>query len=246
MPEHVLHLAILALPDREGEPNVAALGAVERGRDGTITDAVEGDAGAQAVEVTLPYAAVRAHAITAQPAGRRQLERARKRAVVGQQQQALGVEVEAADADETRQPRRQGAEDRRTAAGVSVRRQQAARLVVKEEPRALAHGQRLPVDRDAVVGRDIARGRGDDRAVDRHPPGGDPRLGFAARTQPRPRDRLGDALAGRWTLVLPAHMPHGWARCSSRGVIADQGPLISSQIRVSHRQSVISGSPNIF
>src|SRR2546425_1272545 len=100
VPEHVLHLAILALPDRKGEPNVAALGAIERGLDRTITDAVDGDAGAQPVEPTLPDATVGTHAITAQPTGRRQLERARKRAVVGQQQQALGVEVEAADADE--------------------------------------------------------------------------------------------------------------------------------------------------
>src|SRR5262249_29935093 len=117
VPEHVLHLAILALPDRKGEPNVAALGAVERGPDGTITDAVDGDAGAQAVELTLPNAAVRAHAIATQPTGRRQLERARKRAVVGQQQQALGVEVEAADADETQQPRGQGGGERPPAAG---------------------------------------------------------------------------------------------------------------------------------
>src|SRR5262249_56831755 len=28
--EHVLHLAVLALPDRKGEPNVAALGAIDR------------------------------------------------------------------------------------------------------------------------------------------------------------------------------------------------------------------------
>src|SRR5262249_45703792 len=45
--EHVLHLAVLALPDREGEPHVAALGAMDRGLDRTIADAVDGDAGAQ-------------------------------------------------------------------------------------------------------------------------------------------------------------------------------------------------------
>src|SRR5215510_12879436 len=156
--EHVLHLAVLALPDREGEPHVAALRAIDRSLDRTIADAVDGDAGAQRLELILPDAAVRAHAITAQPTGRRQLERARERAVVGEQQQTLGVEVETADADEARQPRGQGGEDGRTAAGIGVRRQQPARLVVEEEPRALAHGQRLPVDRDAVVGRDIARG----------------------------------------------------------------------------------------
>src|SRR5262249_7983260 len=75
--EHVLDLTILALPDRKGEPNVAALGAIERSLDRTITDAVDGDAGAQPVELTLPDATVGTHAITAQPTGRRQLERTR-------------------------------------------------------------------------------------------------------------------------------------------------------------------------
>src|SRR5262249_27000911 len=91
--EHVLHLAVLALPDRKGEPNVAALGAIDRGLDRTIADAVDGDAGAQPLELILADAAVCAHAITAQPTGRGQFERARERAVVGEQQQALGVEV---------------------------------------------------------------------------------------------------------------------------------------------------------
>src|SRR6516162_1108171 len=40
--EHVLHLAVLALPDRKGEPNVAALRAIDRGLDRTIADAVDG------------------------------------------------------------------------------------------------------------------------------------------------------------------------------------------------------------
>src|SRR5262249_13891584 len=139
--EHVLHLAVLALADRKAEPDVAALGAIDRGLDRTIMDAVNGDAGAQPLELVLANAAVRAHAIAAQPTGRRQLERARERAVVREQQQALGVEVETADADEARQPRGQSGEDGRTAAGIGVRRQQAARLVVEEEPRALARGQ---------------------------------------------------------------------------------------------------------
>ena len=36
-----------------------------------------------------------------------------------------------------------------------------ARLVVEEQPGALALRQRLAVDRDAVAGRDVERGRGD-------------------------------------------------------------------------------------
>ena len=51
MAEHVLHLAVLAFADREGEPDIAALHAIDRGLDRTVADAVDGDAAAQAVEL---------------------------------------------------------------------------------------------------------------------------------------------------------------------------------------------------
>src|SRR6266576_3740025 len=47
--EHVLDLAVLAFPHRKGEPDVAALRAVERRLDRTVADAVNADAGAQPV-----------------------------------------------------------------------------------------------------------------------------------------------------------------------------------------------------
>src|SRR5262245_61016536 len=103
VPEHVSHLAVLALADRKGEPDIAPLDAIDRGLHRTVADAVDGDARAQAVELGLRHAAVGAHAIAAQPAGRRQFERAREPAVVGEEEQPLGVEVEPADADQPRQ-----------------------------------------------------------------------------------------------------------------------------------------------
>ncbi len=86
-----------------------------------------------------------------------------------------------------------------------MRGHEAARLVIEEEPRALARGQRLAVDGDAVRRRHVERGRGDHLAVDRDPPGRDPGLGLPARGQPRARDDLGDALALPGLVVLPAH-----------------------------------------
>ena len=44
MAEHVAHLAVLALADRKGEPEVRALHAVERGFDGAVVDAADRDA----------------------------------------------------------------------------------------------------------------------------------------------------------------------------------------------------------
>ena len=100
MAQHVAHLAVLALAHREREPDIGALLAVERRLDRAVADAVDRDAVAQRVELRLRDLAVRAHAIAPQPAGRRQFQHAREPAVIGQQQQALGVEVEPADADQ--------------------------------------------------------------------------------------------------------------------------------------------------
>src|SRR5712691_12818563 len=78
MAKHVLDLAVLALAHREHEPHIGALLALEQRLDRPIADAVEGDATAQLVEPRLLDAAMRAHAIAAQPAGRRQLQHARE------------------------------------------------------------------------------------------------------------------------------------------------------------------------
>ena len=137
--------------------------------------------------------AVGAHAVAPQPPGLRQLEQARERAVIGEQQQAFGVEIQPADADEAGQVRRQILKDGRPALRVGARGHEAARLVIEEEPRALARRQRFAVDADAVARRHVERGRADDRAVDRDAASGDPVLGLAAGSQAGARDRLGDA-----------------------------------------------------
>src|SRR5262249_60743763 len=98
--------------------------------------------------------------------------------------------------------------------------------MVEEEPRALAQRKLAAVDGDAIGGRDIARRRGDHLTVDRNPPRSDPRLGFAARTQARARDELGNALARWGSIALSAPVPHPYARCRRRGRIADPNSLI--------------------
>jgi len=193
--EHVPHLAVLALPDRKGEPHVRPLLAVERRLDRPVLDAVDRDATAQAVEVALRHLAERAHAIAPQPTGRRQLQHPCEPAVIGEQQQAFGADVEPSDREQARQVLGQRREDGRPAFGVRMGGHETARLVVEEEPGALARRQRRTVDRDAVGGGHVAGGRGDRLAVDRDAAGRDPRLGLAARGKTGARDHLGDAFA---------------------------------------------------
>src|SRR3546814_1987328 len=76
-----------------------------------------------------------AHAVAAQPAARRQLQLPLEGAVVGQQQQAFGVDVEPPDRLQARQLGGQAVEHRGAALRVVRRGDLAARLVVAEEAR---------------------------------------------------------------------------------------------------------------
>src|SRR6516164_4151647 len=121
MAENIAHLAVLALADREAEPEVRALYALERRVDLPVMDAIDRDALAQFVELVLRDRAVRAHAVATQPAGCRQFENARQRAVIGQEKKPLGVEIKPPDADQAWQFHRQPLEDCQPALRVAAR-----------------------------------------------------------------------------------------------------------------------------
>ena len=93
--------------------SVRALHAIELRLDRAVDHAVDGDAAAKLVELRLVDLAVRAHAVAAEPAGGGKLQHAREPAVVGEEQQALGVDVEPADRHDARHVRGQGGEDGR-------------------------------------------------------------------------------------------------------------------------------------
>src|SRR5262249_7914859 len=116
-----------------------------------------------------------------------------------------GVHVEPTDAEKPRQIFRQGIEDGRPALRIVARRHQLARLVIEEEPCALALRQRLAVDRDAILRRPLAGGRGDGLAAGRHAPGRDPGFRLTARAEARARHHLGNALTGGGTGSVLAH-----------------------------------------
>src|SRR6185312_3651662 len=96
-PEHILDLAVLAFAQGKDEPDVAALLALERGFDRAVLDAIDLEPVLERIELRLRNGAEGADAVFAQPAGGRQFEHALEAAVVGEQQQAFGVDVEAAD-----------------------------------------------------------------------------------------------------------------------------------------------------
>jgi len=192
--QDVLDLAVLALAQAHGDPQVVALHALDARLDGPVVDAVDADAAAQGVEPVLRDLAVGADLVAPQPPGLGMGNGAREPAVVGEEQQALGVDVEPADGDDPRQLLRQAVEHRRAALRVARRRDEAARLVEEPQAGALLGGEGLAVDGDPVGRRDVDRRGGEDLAVEGDPAFRDHRLDVAARGDACPRDRLGDAL----------------------------------------------------
>ncbi len=192
--EHVLDLAVLAFAQTHGDPDIGPLRLVERRLDRAVEHAVDGDAFLQLVEIGLLDLAVGAHAVAAQPAGRRQFEHAGETAVIGQQQQAFGIDVEAADGQDARQVVRQVFEDRRAALRVGIGRHQAGRLVVEPEARALDAADRHAVHFDAVGEGDVDDGGIQHRAVHADAAFHDHALDIAARGHAGARQQLGNAL----------------------------------------------------
>src|SRR6202453_539323 len=195
MRHHVADFAVLAFADRKHQPDIGAMVALQRRIDRPVFDAVDFDAFFQLVELGLRHFAMGANAIAPQPAGVGQFERARQPAIIGQQQQALGIEIEPADRDQPRQTLRQIIEYRRPAFRVGMGGHQAARLVKHEQAGALARRQRLAVDGHDIIGGDVERRRIDHTAVDRDAALPDPFLGVAARGETGAGHHLGNALA---------------------------------------------------
>ncbi len=197
-----LDLAVLALADAHGEPEVVALAAFHARLDRTVLDPVDGQTLIEGCEPRLVDLAEGPDPVAAQPAGRRQFERALDAAVVGEEQQPLGVDVEASDGEHARQMTRQHLEHGRPTVRIALGGHETARLVIEPEARALGRRQGLAVDGDAVAARDVERGAFDDLAVDRDAALVDPVLDLAARAEARTRDDLGDALAGERLVVV--------------------------------------------
>ena len=105
-------LAVLALADADGQPGIGALLAVQRDLHRLELLALDGDAATQGGKGQVIGLAVDAHAIAAQPAGGRQLQPALQLAVIGQQQQPLGIQVQPANGHHPRQIARQRVEHR--------------------------------------------------------------------------------------------------------------------------------------
>jgi hypothetical protein len=156
--EHAFDFAVLAFAQRDREPAIRALHAIERCLDSRVLHAIERQALAELIENGLIGCAIGADPVTPDPAGRRQFEDARKAAVIGEQQQSFRINVEPADADDARAVwpmLAQKIKNRRPPLWVTRGRDEAARLMEQKEPRPRPLDKRLTVDGDSITRLDV-------------------------------------------------------------------------------------------
>ena len=159
-----------------------------------------------------------ADAIAAEPAGGGQLEDALQAAVIGEEQQALGVDVEPADGEDARQAFCcELFEDGLAALGVLLGDHEAGGLVIEPDAGALARSASgRAVDLDLVLVGDVEGGGADHLAVDGDAAVLDPALGVAARAEAGAGDDLGEPVAVGVRAAGDVSVTGSGAPCGSR------------------------------
>src|SRR3546814_2595077 len=162
---HVAYRAIFAFGQRHLDPLIAPGAAFEIGVYLAIADAVGGDSEDQLFELRLANVARGAGAIGAfDPAGR-EFELALEFAVVGEEQQSLGIIIEAPDRHQAGQALGQQVIDRLAPFGVARGGEAAGGLVKTVEAGRDGFRDRVAVDGEAVERGEQLRGLGGNFAV---------------------------------------------------------------------------------
>jgi hypothetical protein len=196
-------LAVLTFGEAHLDPGVAPSAALKIGVDRAVADALDLDAVDKLLQLVLADLAEGAGAVGALDSGRRELELALQLAIRGEEEEPLGVEVEAADRDDPRQVLRQAVVNGWPAAEVPLCREETGGLVVAEQTRGGGRFHRLAIDGHSGKRGEQSRRLLDRLAVDGDPPFLDHPLDLAARRDACAGEQFGDALrlarvAGRW------------------------------------------------
>ena len=135
MCEHSAHLAVLAFGEAHLDPAIAAGPPLQVRVDRSVAHPLDGDSFGELFELVLRHSAVRPRPVGADHAGPRQLELSLQLAVIGEQQQALGHEIEPANRHQPWKAGRKPIVDCRPSLRIVGRGERAWRLVEAEQPR---------------------------------------------------------------------------------------------------------------
>ena len=200
--------AVLAFAQAYGGPGIGTLLAVQRHLHALEPFAIQRDALAQRVEVAVLWAAFETHAILPQPAGRWQFQLSFHRAVIGQQQQTFGIQVQPPNGHHTGQFGWQIVKYGGSAQLILRRCHPPGRLVIKPHARRLRLGQRFAIYSDFVLVGHVQRGAVDLLAVHGDPPGFNHPLCFTAGGDACAGQDFGNTVAGRCFVVHVRGLDH--------------------------------------
>ena len=200
--QHAANFAVLAFGQGHFHPAIAPGAAFHIGDNPPVMHPVHGDAFGQFFELVLRNRAEHAGAVGARHAGGGQFELAFEFAIIGEQQQPFGAEIEPPNRHLPRGARRQRVDqcvvDGWPACRITLGSDQAGRLVEREQPGAFGRGNGLFVHRHPAQTREDGGRSGQHHAVQLDPPILDHPLHFAATGDTRAGEQFGDTVtAGR-------------------------------------------------
>ena len=97
------HLAVASLANGDGQPGIACHLSIQPRRHPAVADPVDGDALGKRLKRRRVDLTLHTHPVFAAPAGAGKLQMSCQAAVIGQQQEAFGVEVQPPDRQHPRQ-----------------------------------------------------------------------------------------------------------------------------------------------
>ena len=149
---YLFDFAVLAFAQGDGQPDIRPLFLVQLGLDRAILHPVHLQAVLERFKRLGCDLAVGPYPVTAHPAGCRQFQQAGKSAVIGQQQQAFGIDVQSANRDDARHVLRHLIENRRTVLFITMRHDKTRWFVVPPQPRRFTFRQWLAVNLHRISG----------------------------------------------------------------------------------------------
>jgi len=186
------YLTVLAFTNGDAQPRIAGHLPVELGRHFSIANPIDGNAIGKPWQGFWIDLSLYTNPVFAAPPCAGKLEMPRQIAIIGQQQQPLGVKIEPANRQHPRHGVRKRVKDGLPPFVIPRGDDQATRFVIAPQACWLARRKRLAVDSDAVGRADVQRGTCHDLAIDCDPAIFNSLLGFTARTYTSARDMFGD------------------------------------------------------
>lgn len=192
--QHAAYFAVFSFGQDHFNPDIGAGAAFQIGVDRSVPDALYFDTLDQIFKLSLRNRAIGARAIGTFYPGCGQFQLPLQFAIGRQQQQSFGIQIEPSHRHQPRQVLGQPVINGWPPIGVALCYQHPAGFVIQEQAGRGGRLDRIAIDGHALQRPKNCRGGIDRLPVDRDAPFGDHPFNFAARGNPRTREKFGNTL----------------------------------------------------